>query len=244
MNKPSFVYEEEDAKGQEILEAISAAGTFNKWMYGTIRPFCEGRILEIGSGVGNISSFFIHEGATLALSDIREGYREKLKKQFPKQPVYNIDIVDPEFALHQKELLGTFDTCFALNVVEHVENDALAIRNMLQLLKPGGRLIILVPAYQWLYNPIDTSLGHYRRYTQHSLGELMKVHGALEKLFSFNFTGIAAWWMGGKLFRQDTIPKGEMKLYNTFVPVFKIVDKLVLNKAGLSVIGVLKKKAN
>jgi SAM-dependent methyltransferase len=241
MNKPSFVYEEEDAKGQEILEAISAAGAFNKWMFSTIRPFCQGRILEIGSGVGNISSFFIHEGATFALSDIREGYRERLKRQFANQPVYNIDIVDPHFALNQEELLGSFDTCFALNVVEHVEDDSLAIQNMLQLLKPGGRLIILVPAYQWLYNPIDKSLGHYRRYTPSSLSQLMRAHGPLEKLFSFNFTGIAAWWMGGKLFRQDTIPKGEMKLYNTFVPVFKIVDKMVFNKVGLSVIGVIKK---
>lgn len=241
MDQKSFVYEEEDVKGQEILEAISAAGTFNKWMYSTIRPYCSGSILEIGSGVGNISSFFIHDGATLALSDIREGYRERLKKQFPKQPVYNIDIVDPQFERNQNDLLGTFDTCFALNVVEHVEDDHAAIQNMLKLLKPGGRLVILVPAYQWLYNPIDKSLGHYRRYTQHSLGQLMKAHAPLEKLFSFNFTGIAAWWMGGKLFRQDTIPKSEMKLYNTFVPIFKIVDKLVLNKIGLSVIGVIKK---
>jgi len=243
MNPPSFEYTEEDKKGEEILEAISAAGAFNRWMFNTIQPYCHGRILEIGSGVGNISAYFINANQDISLSDIRVGYRETLKKTFPKQSVYDVDIVDPEFELHQKSLLGTFDTCFALNVVEHVKDDHLAIRQMLKLLKPGGQLIILVPAYQALYNPIDHSLGHYRRYTKKSLGALLKPYGELEKLFHFNFAGIFAWWMGGKLFRQDTIPKSEMKLYNTFVPVFRILDQVMMKQAGLSVVGVLKKNS-
>jgi len=50
--------------------------------------------------------------------------------------------------------------------------------------------------------------------------------------------GIPGWYISGKLQKNKTIPKGQMSLYNKFVPVFKLVDKLLFNKVGLSVISV------
>lgn len=238
-----FEYKPVDEEGLEILDVISAATRFNDWMYRAVAPHCSGKILEIGSGVGNISTCFLRDKKDLYLSDIRENYRSILKRKFDldEQHVLDIDIARPDFTQAYSSLLGTFDSVFALNVVEHIENDRLAIANMLHLLKPGGQLTVLVPAHQFLYNGIDRSLEHFRRYNKRSLSALMKDHAPLKELFYFNATGILAWWIGGKLFRHDTIPEGEMKLYNAFVPVFKLVDAVTFNRIGLSVIGVIQK---
>jgi 2-polyprenyl-3-methyl-5-hydroxy-6-metoxy-1,4-benzoquinol methylase len=237
----NFEYKHIDEKGHEILDAISAASSFNRWMYEKIRPFCNGRILEIGSGVGNISRHFVNAQADITLSDIRDSYRKVLEKEFKGHAVHDIDIVDPAFHAKHAALLGTFDTVFALNVVEHVKEDDLAIKNMTALLKPGGLLTVLVPAHQSLYNGIDHALEHYKRYNKKMLNEVMQHHGTHVRSFYFNAMGIPAWWISGALFRQKTIPQGEMKLYNAFVPVFKIIDVLTAGTIGLSVISVIRK---
>ncbi len=241
-----FEYKDVDQEGLEILDVISAATKFNHWLYEAVEPYCKGKILEIGSGLGNISDFFVKDKKDIYLSDIRANYREALQIKFKNNdhPVLDIDIAHPDFNNSYSGLLGRFDSVFALNVVEHIKDDDLAIKNMLSLLKPGGQMIILVPAYQALYNDIDVSLEHFRRYTRKSLSALMGRHAPVQKTFYFNATGILAWWISGTIFRHKTIPAGEMKLYNTFVPVFRLVDKLVFKKLGLSVVCVIKKPSD
>lgn len=241
--KKKFEYRAVDPEGLEILDVISSATLFNGWLYESVSPFCTGKILEIGSGVGNISGLFVADKKNIYLSDIRSNYRTILEKKFnmSSRNVLDIDIAHHEFNNTYTTLLSSFDSVFALNVVEHIKEDDLAIKNMLNLLKPGGEMTILVPAYQALYNNIDLSLEHFRRYTKKSLSALMSKHAPVKKSFYFNATGILAWWISGKILRHKTIPAGEMRLYNTFVPVFKIIDKLVMNKMGLSVVCVIKK---
>jgi len=243
--KKKFEYKDIDPEGLEILDVISSATKFNHWLYETISPYCTGKILEIGSGVGNISDFFIADKKSIYLSDIRSNYRSILEKKFElsSNSVLDIDIAHPDFDKTYANLLSGFDSVFALNVVEHIKDDDLAIKNMFSLLKPGGTMTILVPAYQALYNDIDLSLEHFKRYNKKSLSALMREYAPVKKTFYFNATGILAWWFSGKILRHKTIPAGEMRLYNTFVPVFKIVDKLVAKRVGLSVICVIEKPA-
>ena len=239
MSRP--VNHQNDPLGHTTLEVISSAGRFNTWMYETIEPFCSGRILEIGSGIGNISEFFLASGYTIALSDLRKNYLELLGQKFSGYPnldnILQLDLVDSNFDRNFSPYLETFDTVFALNVVEHIENDQLAIQNAGKLLKEGGTLIILVPAYNFLYNRFDSLLGHYRRYTRKSLKGLFLNNGLriLQSRY-FNLAGTIGWYVSGKILRNDTIPGGQMKLYNKLVPVFRLLDKFFFNAAGLSVI--------
>jgi 2-polyprenyl-3-methyl-5-hydroxy-6-metoxy-1,4-benzoquinol methylase len=159
-------FKEFDFEGEENLRAIAEADKFNEWMYHQVLPHCEGKILEIGSGIGNISYFFDRDGKDIDLSDIRDQYRSYLKKTFEKRNVLDMDIVAEGFIELHGDKLGTYDAVFALNVVEHIKDDKLAIENMIKLLKPGGKVVILVPAYQWLYNGFDVALEHYKRYTK------------------------------------------------------------------------------
>jgi hypothetical protein len=112
---------------------------------------------------------------------------------------------------------------------------------MMRLIKVGGKLTVLVPAYHFLYNGFDVTLEHYRRYNKKTLLELMTKHGALIKVFYFNSVGILGWFVSGNIFRNKTILKGEMKIYNFLMPLIKLADKMMLQKIGLSVVCVIEK---
>jgi len=242
MNK-EFDFKTIDEEGMETLEVVAEADNFNLWMFNTILPHCTGSILEIGSGIGNISNYFLQNNYTITLSDIRDNYCEVLKQKYSSNPylkdVINIDIVDPDFDKKHSSLFETFDTIYAMNIVEHVKDDKTAIANCKKLLKKGGKLIILVPAYQKLYNVFDKELEHYRRYTQKSLDKIYTDNdiNIIHRQY-FNFIGLFGWWFTGSILKKKTIPGGQMKLYNSLVGIFKIIDKVVLNKMGLSVITV------
>lgn len=230
-----------DEIGFETLDSIAQANRFNEWMYKTISRDMEGEILEIGSGIGNISEYFVRDGFKISVSDMRAEYCDLLEKKFKDrgnfQEVHQIDIVDPDFDEKHKDLFGTFDAVFALNIIEHVEDDDLAIQNCLRLLKKGGLLVILVPAFDFLYNSFDEGLGHYRRYNQKLLKKLYRENN-IELLNStyFNFAGVLGWWFSGNVLKKKTIPSGQMKLYNSLVWAFKIADFFLHSMIGLSVI--------
>ncbi|TBW26476.1 bifunctional 2-polyprenyl-6-hydroxyphenol methylase/3-demethylubiquinol 3-O-methyltransferase UbiG [Gramella sp. KN1008] len=231
-----------DNTGKEILESIKIAKRFNKWMFDVIHPYCGSKVFEIGSGIGNISEIFLnnHDGQ-IFLSDIDTDYCQILKKKFSAHKkclgVESIDLVAPDFQTRYSSYFNEFDTVFALNVLEHIKEDQLAIFNARQLLKDGGTLIILVPSYMFLYNRVDKGLGHYKRYTVKSLETIFKLNN-LKIVHSqyFNFGGIPGWFVNGKLFKNDSISVSKMKIYESLVPLFRIADRLVYHKIGLSTI--------
>lgn len=238
----SFDFKEIDEEGLETLEAITEATAFNEWMYKTILPHCTGKILEIGSGIGNISAFFIEHGHDIVLSDIRDNYLDALKDRYPSTPRFNLDLVHKDFENMYASHVNKYDSVFALNVIEHIEDHALAMNNIAKLLKKNGQAVILVPAFQTLYNKIDKELYHYRRYTKRTLGNIFakELYSITHTRF-FNFMGIPAWFIGGKLMGDSTVKKGKMRLYNAMVPIFKLIDYPTKKIAGLSVITVAKK---
>lgn len=229
--------------GTDTLGVIAAAGKFNYWMYKTIAKHCSGEILEIGSGIGNISGFFITDNAPVSLSDFDNSYLPGLTDKYGKYPnfkgTYHLDLSDKSIELTHPELIGKFDTVFALNVVEHIPDHIQAIKNAHKLLRKNGKIIILVPAFQTLFNQFDIQLEHQRRYTKKSLKSLISSNG-FEVVHSqyFNFIGILGWFVSGKILRKKMIPEGQMKLYDTLVPLWKVVDFFTNQFAGLSVIQV------
>jgi 2-polyprenyl-3-methyl-5-hydroxy-6-metoxy-1,4-benzoquinol methylase len=233
--------EKNDVIGLHTLKVIAKAERFNRWMYDQIKDNLKGEILEIGSGIGNISKLVIESNHFITLSDYNKEYCHILKENFSTnknvREVIQIDLLDPGFEKKYASFKEKFDSIFLLNVIEHIEDDKLSIKNCRYLLKPGGHLILLAPAYSWLYGTFDEQLGHYRRYTVKTLTELLE-----EKKFKilsgsyFNVTGIAGWLLFGKIFRRSKIGKGEMAAFNSIVPFAKLTDKLLARKAGLSII--------
>ncbi|MEL7532376.1 MAG: class I SAM-dependent methyltransferase [Bacteroidota bacterium] len=243
-----FAYKELDKEGLETLETIAGANRFNAWMAETVQQYLiPGRVLEIGSGIGNISREFLEKGYDLTVSDIRENYcgylEENLTGYANLRDIAQMDLVHPDFDTEYAEYIGSFENLFALNVIEHIEDDTLALVNCKKLLKPGGRIVILVPAYQALYNQFDENLYHFRRYTRTTMGKVFEGSKIpILRKFHFNFIGIFGWYVSGKLLKKDTIPSGQMNLYNALVPIFRVIDKVIFNQMGLSVIVVGEKE--
>ena len=87
-----------------------------------------------------------------------------------------------------------FDTVLCLNVLEHVRGPLAALRNMLSALRPGGRLILYVPAGQWLYSSLDEALSHRYRYSREMLQkELQHTGFELEHISGFNRLSVPGW---------------------------------------------------
>jgi SAM-dependent methyltransferase len=236
-----------DPAGEETLLSFSKATAFNKWMCEQIIPRAKGHILEIGSGIGNISEILLQNNLKVTLSDLNPAYCRLLKSKFEHfdtcNGVISIDISDESFEEKYEGLLAKFDTIIALNVIEHIEDDGLAFANCKKLLNPGGQIIILVPAFNFLYNSFDRELGHYRRYTIKSLNEKMKQSGfSIYHRQYFNMPAILGWYFSGSVFKLKLIPENQLHFYNSLVPFFRIIDKLFQRIMGISVIMVGAKK--
>ncbi|MEO1515885.1 MAG: class I SAM-dependent methyltransferase [Bacteroidota bacterium] len=236
-----FSFKEIDKEGMETLEAMSVAPGFNEWMYQTVCSRLTGKVLEIGSGIGNISQYFLRDGRSIHLSDIRSNYCGYLQDRYGDSPnleaISMLDLTHPEFDSVYQAHMGQFDGLFALNVVEHIQDDGLAIANARKLLRPGGRMVILVPAFQFLYNQFDESLEHYRRYNKAKLSQLLRSNNLeLRERYYFNVAGMPGWFLFGNLLKRKVIPSGPVKVFNTLVPLFKFADWLMTRWMGLSVV--------
>lgn len=227
--------------GTQTLELLQEQDQFNQWMFEQIAPYCQGKILEIGSGLGNISQFCLAAGHHLTLSDVESAYCDYLKTKYHHHPqvdeICSIKLGSPQDLDLYQAYIQRFDTVFALNVIEHIANDYQALDSIFAFLKPGGRAIILVPAYQALYNQFDENLLHFRRYNCHQIARVMKASGFnIEKRFYFNAMGIVGWYVSSKLMGNREIPQNQMKLFSLMMPINRLLDRCVRNKLGLSAI--------
>jgi SAM-dependent methyltransferase len=235
-----------DPTGFQTLRVIAEANHFNKWMFESIRPYLKGSVLEIGSGIGNLSQFVLEEGFQLTLSDYDSEYKHYLEAHFRSYPnvldILSIDLQATDFRERYASLEGSFDTVFLLNVIEHLRDDLSAMEYCRFLLKPEGQLIVLAPAYSWLFCRMDRELGHYRRYTSKKLASVIERAGFfITKRHYFNFFGMAGWGFFGKLLGSRQIRSTEMKFYNKLVPMARLLDKITRRSVGLSAIVIAKK---
>jgi SAM-dependent methyltransferase len=229
----------EDEQGAAILERLNRAPRFTRWMADVIRPYMGNRVLEIGAGIGNMSVHLMPRDIYWA-SDVNSQYLEYLWTLCPTRPYMRVARTDAENA----ETFPTgqsFDTVICLNVVEHIQDDAGALRNVWNILDQGGLAIILVPCGPKLYGSLDEVLGHFRRYTEEQLVEVAQRAGfRVEKVLKFNRPGVVAWWLNGRVLRRKTFGLGQIRLLNIMTPVFRLLDNW-LPLPPLSIIAILRK---
>ena len=85
---------------------------------------------------------------------------------------------------------GAFDLVLALDVLEHLDDDVAAAREMQQALRPGGVLIATVPAYPFLWSGHDEALGHRRRYLRRGLARVLERAGFETRLCCYAMSSI------------------------------------------------------
>ncbi|HKX32934.1 MAG TPA: class I SAM-dependent methyltransferase [Blastocatellia bacterium] len=224
------------------LNQLAELDRYNHWVYEQIADALGQRVLEVGSGTGNITQFLCADGRDVIATDIIPSYRRELEKQFGKKANVRVDKFDLTTGAPEEFIREPFDTVVCLNVLEHVENDLFALEQMRRVLKPGGKLGLLVPSHQFLYGEVDRAVGHYRRYEKRALTARLKEAGYLvQSMKSFSFVAVLPWLINGRLFKRDYLPAGQANLANRLVPFLKL-ERLIGPPFGLSLVAIAQKK--
>jgi SAM-dependent methyltransferase len=208
-----------------------------------IRPFCGRRVLEIGSGTGNMTRHLVPRDAYVA-SDINPLYLQTLRTLTSDRPYLDVTLTDVTRRESFPAPRERFDTVVCLNVIEHVDDDVGALRNVRDALAPGGRAIVLVPQGPGIFGTLDEVLGHKRRYTEATLRRLALDAGFEPKqILPFNRVGTPAWWLNGQILRRRHFGLAQIALLNLLTPLFRLVDRL-LPFAPLSLVAILERAPN
>jgi glycosyltransferase involved in cell wall biosynthesis/phospholipid N-methyltransferase len=214
--------------GPDILDALSRAPRFNRWMADTIRPHVGKQVMEIGAGIGNLTRVLVPGRKAYLATDIDPEHMARLETRFQHRPNLRVracDLARPEdFA----GLEGRMDTVICLNVLEHIEDDMQGLHNIHTVLRAGGKAIILVPNDPRVFGTLDTVLGHYRRYTPIELRKKMEAAGfRVDDILQFNRISRPGWWLAGKVFKRTTLGRLQLKLFDHLVWLWRRIDRLL-----------------
>lgn len=225
------------------LELFGHAHNWKNYYRKHLSPFIHGDVLEVGAGIGETTAHL---------------YNETVKRWLCLEPDAALSdkiaqkISNKELSEKCELLVGTtldlpaavkYDTIIYIDVIEHIEKDAEEIQRAEKLLKPGGHLIILVPAHQYLYSPFDKAIGHFRRYNKQKLRAVIPLGLKNNKLFYLDCLGLLA-SLTNKWFLKTEYPTiQQVKFWDRMiVPVSKLIDPLIGFSTGKSLIGVWQKK--
>jgi len=232
----------EDEYGSHILHSLERVQRYNRWMADAIAPGARARVLEIGAGIGNITSWLVPRDVYVA-SDINPHYLDYLRNMALGKPYLQVDRIDLEDPAAFERWRGQFDTVVCLNVLEHVRDPKVALANMMNALEPGGRLLLYVPQLPSLYSSLDEVLGHRCRYSRASLqDELTEAGFVVESLRDFNRFGVPGWWWNGKVLERRHFGRVQLKIFNGLMPILRHVDAL-LPWSGLGLLAIARRPA-
>jgi len=211
--------------GAGILDSLAGTRRFNRWMADTVRPLVGTHVLELGAGIGNMTQHLARGRKTYVASDIDEEHMARLRVRFRGRPSMEVRKCDLCVREDFKPLLGAFDTVVCLNVVEHVEDDREALRNIFSALRPGGRAIVLVPQDQKAYGTLDEVLGHFRRYSEAELRERMEEAGfEVERMLQFNRPTRPGWRFNGQVLKRRSFSRFQLRAFDALVPLWRRID--------------------
>lgn len=226
-----------DQYGSHILNELQHARRFNKWMGDTLRPHLGDRILEIGAGVGNLTSQLIPREAYFA-TDINPNYLAYLDSFRLGKPYLQTGHLDANVAEDYRKYQGRVDTVLLINVLEHLVERDVALKSIFDILPAAGRFIVLVPQHPALYGSLDAAIDHQIRYTRDGLiADMRRAGFEVEKIFDFNRVAVPGWWFNGRVLGRKTFSRFQLKVLETIMPAVARVDP-VLPWSGLSLIAV------
>lgn len=198
-------------------ERMTEARSYFMWQSRLVVGEIGRRVIEIGCGLGNFTSMLLDRDQIVAL-DVELDCVERLKERYPnRRNLYAVwcDVNEPEFARLRR---FRCDSCVCLNVLEHIEDDRKALSAMADAIVSGGVIVLIVPAFQSLYGPIDKNLGHYRRYNRGMISALARATGLrVRKLHYMNIVGFFGWWLNAHILKREAQSAGQIQFFDKFI---------------------------
>jgi len=221
------------------LKRMRHARRYNQWVWGLCAPWVGDRVLEVGSGIGTMTSFLRNRERVVA-TDADPHHLEVLHRTLDRFPNIEVCNTDWENTAEVAPLRDErFDTVLCVNALQHIERDETALATFASLLPAGGRLVLQVPAMSKLFGAIDRAVGHQRRYDRDELvAKLERAGFSVREASYFNLPGILAWWINARLLRRTTVPGVQVRLANLLVPWLQLERRFQLRRGmGLVAVG-------
>ena len=217
-----------DDVGAITLRRMAALAPYNRWLHERFEHYLGNRILEVGSGVGNQTRYFIDDRERVVASDIEPHYVRELVGRFGERK--NVRIASYRFPLDaaaRAELNADgIDTIVCMNVLEHIEDDVATLQDFAGVLPAGGRLVLLVPSLKALYGTLDQHLNHFRRYDQQELQDKLTAAGLkIEDMRFLNRVAVPGWWLNSRVLRRKVMPKGQLRFFKWVMPLLRLEEK-------------------
>ena len=221
------------------LELFRHATNWKRYWSSVVARYVNGQVLDVGSGLGVNAPYLVNEHVTAYTF---------LEPDDSLLSETSMDLI-PE-GIQQHRIQGTtadmagkqFDTLAYIDVLEHLPDPAVELQRAMDLLRPAGHIVIVVPAFQFLYSPFDKAIGHFRRYDRAGLRADLPAGSELVLMRYLDSTG-SLLSLGNKLLLRRAAPDpGQIAFWDKrIIPISRITDRLVVGSFGRSLIAVLRK---
>lgn len=224
------------------LDLFKDATNWKKYFSRKINNFIKGDVLEVGAGLG-ANTFFLSQNIkninSITCLEPDKDLCEKIRfnnsqSHFQIKKIINgtIEIIE-----------DYYDTIIYIDVLEHIEDSKKEIELIKKKLKKNGHLIILVPAFNFLFSEFDKNIGHFRRYNKKMLKDDINNQLVTKKLFYLDSMGFIASLINKLILRKNTPSKQNILFWDKILINFsKFFDLLIFFKFGKSLIGIYEKK--
>jgi 2-polyprenyl-3-methyl-5-hydroxy-6-metoxy-1,4-benzoquinol methylase len=217
----------------EVLEGLATAVNHRRWFVELALPYLGSNPIEIGSGLGDYAIEWAEHLPRFTATEADPDRLVQLKERMADHS--NIDV--RQMLLPATDAHVQFSAAVSYNVLEHIEDHVGALRSMSDLVVPGGRIILIVPAFMFAMSQVDIATGHIRRYTKKSMRATMEEAGlTVEKLHYANALGLIGYYGATSLFKLTPKEGPMVKVYDSLVlPMTKAAERVVKPPFGQSV---------
>jgi len=224
------------AIGAQTLDVFADTPRINAWMYSKFRAHVRGSVLEVGSGVGNLSQWLVRDAEHAVLTDMEPAYLTRLRSTFANDA--RVEVAHFELGGEPPDTVTRrrYDAILAINVIEHVRDDLSAVRRLVELLNPGGHLLVYVPACAFAFGSLDEELAHFRRYSARGLSELLTGAGLIPGPVRYmNLLGLPGWIWNGRIRRARALDPTQVRAFERVVNWVAAIESVVPPPIGLGV---------
>lgn len=228
----------------DVLEGLSDAKRYRRWLADIARPYLGDNPIEIGSGSGDYALEWAPHVATFTATEADDERFKALDERFRDHPVIKARylLLGAESPEDQATVAPSarHSGAVALNVFEHIPDHVTALKAMASYVKPGGHVVLIVPAFPSAMSRFDLAIGHQRRYTKKTLRALLHDAGLMTAEVRYiNPIGLLSWYAAVKTLNMTPRDGFSVRLYDrTIVPIARAMDRVMTAPFGQSVVGI------
>ena len=223
------------------LALFQHAVNWKKYVAKHWKNYLSGTILEVGAGMGSNA---VYLGEDCQYYTLLEPDPELFLTLDERSKEFSFSASAIQGTTEDLDTSQTFDTIIYYDVLEHIQDDHAEVQRIQKHLNPGGHLIILCPAFPYLFNEFDEAVGHYRRYTGKYMKEVLTSASSLhlKELYYLDSAGLIASLMNKWFLKQGQPSMKQVQFWDRFiVQISKVTDILTFKTMGKSVISIAQK---